>query len=150
MEAENCGKLVKKRLMKLMHSQNSVVWAPEQLAEVTKALNGRYLASIDSSPDAVTLYDNHRLFQRRYGKLLQMKRGKPVYSIGDVVRLKLKKLKAFDKSYTANYTSEVYRVNLVVWGAPTFRYHLEDMNGYIVDGTYYSQDLVPVFEWPLN
>lgn len=98
-------------------------------------------------PDEVTVYDNHKIFLKRYGKILNdSPEHKPKFHVGQVVRLRLKKLGALSKGYSQNYSSELYRVTQVISSPPTFRYHLEDLDGNKIKNTFYFLELFPVFD----
>ena len=144
--AEDYGKIVKTRLTRYLDMNDTHTWAPHPLEMITKALNARYLSSIDTSPDKVTVYDNHRLFLKRYGDLLHEMQQNPRLKQGDVVRLRLRKT-TFAKGYTANFSDELYVIRNVVRAPPTFRYHLSDQKGNEIDGTFYSFELLHVFEY---
>ena len=144
--AEDYGKIVKTRLTRYLDMKNTHTWAPKPLEMITKALNARYLASIGTSPDKVTVYDNHRLFLKRYGDLLHAMQQNPKLKLGDVVRLRLQKTGAFVKGYTANFSDELYVISNVIRAPPTFRYHLADQRGNEIDGSFYAFELLHVFE----
>ena len=67
---------------------------------------------------------------------------KPLFTVGEVVRLVLNKQKAFEKGYTAAYSTELYRIKRVVCGPPTYRYKLADLTGTTISNSYYAEELV--------
>ena len=81
-------------------------------------------------------------------------RGKPVYAqfkVGDYVR-KADKRNIFSKGYTSNWNRELFKVNEVLNTQP-LTYKIEDMNGEIIEGKYYEQELLKSefdFENPSN
>ena len=129
-----------------MDMKNTHTWAPRPLEMITKALNARYLSSINMSPDKVTVYDNHRLFLKRYGGLLHEMQQNPKLKQGDIVRLRLRKTGALAKGYTANFNDELYVIRSVIRAPPTFRYHLVDQKGNEIEGSFYYFELLHVFE----
>jgi hypothetical protein len=68
------------------------------------------------------------------------------FKTGNVVRLRLKKTGTFAKGYTPNFSEEMYTISSIVKAAPTFMYHLVDAEGDHIAGSYYSYDLMHVFE----
>lgn len=143
--AENAGKLVKRRLYRYRHLYETMVWAPTPLKDATQAENRRYLEILRKSPAEVTISDTHDIFENRFGKLLQMKWEKAGFYVGEVVRLKLKKTKAFEKGFTENYSTELYKVLRVIKGPPVYRYKLESLSGYPISNSYYAQELLPFY-----
>ena len=140
--AENCGKILKSKLSRYMYHYSTHKWAPEPIQRAVESMNARYLSVIKGSPDQFTFKDNHLLYRRRYGSLSQLQQKKPKLKVGNIVRLHLKKTKAFDKAYTQNFSTELYVVTMVIKSPPTYRYHIADLEGNEIAGTFYSQNLV--------
>ena len=70
-------------------------------------------------------------------------KGKPGYAqliVGDYVR-NADKRNIFSKGYTSNWNSELFKVIEIIKTQPP-TYKIEDMNGEIIEGKYYEQELL--------
>ena len=65
---------------------------------------------------------------------------KPKLNVGDYVR-NVDKLNIFSKGYTSNWNRELFKVNEVLKTHPP-TYKIEDINGEILEGKYYEQELL--------
>ena len=65
---------------------------------------------------------------------------KPKFKVGDYVR-NADKRNIFSKSYTSNWNRELFKVNEVLKTQPP-TYKIEDINGEIIEGKYYEQELL--------
>ena len=65
---------------------------------------------------------------------------KPKFKVGDYIR-NADKRNNFSKRYTSNWNRELLRVNEVLKKQPP-TYKIEDMNGKIIGGKYYEQELL--------
>ena len=62
------------------------------------------------------------------------------FKVGDYVR-KADKRNIFSKGYTSNWNRKLFKVNEVLKTQPP-TYKIEDMNGEIIEGKYYEQELL--------
>ena len=65
---------------------------------------------------------------------------KPELKIGDYVR-NVDKRNIFSKGYTSNWNRKLFKVNEVLKTQPP-TYKIEDINGEIIEGKYYEQELL--------
>ena len=65
---------------------------------------------------------------------------KPKLKVGDYVRIADKR-NIFSKGYTSNWNRELFKVNEVLKTQP-LTYRIEDINGEIIEGKYYEQELL--------
>ena len=65
---------------------------------------------------------------------------KPKLKVGDYVR-NADKRNIFSKGYTSNWNRELFKVNEVLKTQPP-TYKIEDINGEIIEGKYYEQELL--------
>ena len=65
---------------------------------------------------------------------------KPKLKVGDYVR-NANKRNIFSKGYTSNWNRELFKVNEVLKTQPP-TYKIEDINGEIIEGKYYEQELL--------
>ena len=64
----------------------------------------------------------------------------PKFNVGDYVR-NVDKRNIFSKGYTSNWNRELFKVNEVLKTHPP-TYKIEDINGEIIEGKYYEQELL--------
>ena len=64
----------------------------------------------------------------------------PKFKVGDCVR-NADKCNIFSKGYTSNWNRELFKVNEVLKTQPP-TYKIEDINGEIIEGKYYEQELL--------
>ena len=65
---------------------------------------------------------------------------KPKFKVGDYVR-NADKRNIFSKGYSSNWNRELFKVNEILKTQPP-TYKIEDMNGEIIKGKYYEQELL--------
>ena len=65
---------------------------------------------------------------------------RPKFKVGDYVR-NADKRNIFSKGYTSNWNRELFKVNEVLKTQPP-TYKIEDINGEIIEGKYYEQELL--------
>ena len=65
---------------------------------------------------------------------------KPKLKVGDYFR-NADKRNIFSKGYTSNWNREMFKVNEVLKTQPP-TYKIEDINGEIIEGKYYDQELL--------
>ena len=74
---------------------------------------------------------------------------KPKLNVGDYVRNVVKR-NIFSKGYTSNWNKEMFKVNEVLKTHPP-TYKIEGVNGEIIEGKYYEQELLkPEFDFESN
>ena len=66
-------------------------------------------------------------------------KAKPKFKVGDYVR-NADNRNIFSKGYTSNWNRELLKVNEVLKTQPTYK--IADMNGEIIEGKYYKQELL--------
>ena len=73
----------------------------------------------------------------------------PKFKVGDYVR-NADKRNIFSKGYTSNWNRKLFKVNEVLNTQP-LTYKIEAMNGEIIEGKYYEQELLkPEFDFESN
>ena len=80
------------------------------------------------------------------------KHTKPVYKVGDSVRISMKKA-TFQKGYEQTYSYQVYTVSKVLRTYPV-TYKIRDYKGEELEGSFYKRELQVVDKndgiWPIN
>ena len=117
---------------------------------MVKKYNGTYHHSIDCTPTEARNPENHqhvfnalydkKLTQRERMRKTKPKPQKPIYKIGDRVRIDRKK-GIFEKSYTQTFTEEIFQVTKVQTTDP-ITYKLSDLDGEEILGSFYKENLV--------
>jgi hypothetical protein len=69
--------------------------------------------------------------------------GKFKFDVGQHLRISKEKMK-FAKGSEQNYTNEIFRIVKVIRRTPRPVYELEDLNGTLIDGQFYGEELTPV------
>ena len=94
------------------------------------------MTPVDASnnPDKVKYYISETASQTKSTKAT------PKLKVGDYVR-NADKRNIFSKGYTSNWNRELFKVNEVLKTQP-LTYKIEDINGEIIEGKYYEQELL--------
>lgn len=117
------------------------------LNDIVSAYNNTYHSTIKMKPSEVNdknilqVYRNIRESQLKRLKN-NVKKKKPKFTCGDYVRI-TKSKHIFEKSFTCNFTEEVFRIKSVATRTPTV-YYLEDLGGEEITGTFYEPELQKV------
>ena len=69
-----------------------------------------------------------------------LKKPKPKFKVGDFVRINKTK-GTFDKGYLPNWTQELFQILAVVKTQTPITYKIKDLEGELVEGTFYSHEL---------
>ncbi len=118
----------------------------DQLPGIVRGLNDRYIPAIGTSPASVNVHNEIGIFHRRYDHIFGHQQTEPAFRVGDHCHLRLQKIGKFDKSYTANFDDQIYRIRAVRKAPPVLVYELEDLNGRQIEGRWYKESLAPMFE----
>lgn len=94
-------------------------------------------------PGKIKKSDHDQILANLYKKFILMKRRKPKYIPGSVVRIANRKLKTFTKKHFAHWSEEVFRVKCVSHFFPVPAYKIEDLSGNLIDGTFVEAELTP-------
>ena len=138
---ERLNKTLLSRLHKYMTSKNTLKYV-DVLESITDAYNSRKHRSHGYAPKKVNKRNEKMIWNKLYKKYMESDPGRPVYKIGDLVRLV--KLKApFTKGYNKNYTDEIFTIDRVKRTRP-ITYHVSDKDGQAINGSFYKEELVRV------
>jgi hypothetical protein len=111
------------------------------LPELVKGINSSYNRSIKMSPSSVTKKNESQVWANLYDNVINSKRQKPKYSVGDKVRISEKKIRFFSKGYSRNWGQEVMVIKAVRNLIPTPVYELQDEQENPIEGTFYEFEL---------
>ena len=82
--------------------------------------------------------DSPAIVRKNYNFKITDKKSK--FSIGDKVRVSLLK-NTFEKGYTSNWSEEIFII-YDIKSSNVHYYHLKDLNGNKIDGTFYQEELL--------
>ena len=101
--------------------------------------NSRAHSSTSMSPVEASKKSNEMRVLAALNTYPAPKHKRPKFKVGDRVRIsKYKTL--FEKGYTPNWTTEVFEINNVFLTTPT-TYKIKDVNGEVIEGTFYELEL---------
>ena len=137
---ERWNKTMKNKMWKMFSANNNTVYW-DKLNKLVGDYNNTYHSSIEMTPTEASKKENeNKVFANLYGDLIYLKHKNPKFSIGDKVRLSKYKRPVFDKGYTPNWTEEVFVVDKVMLTKPV-TYHIVDLLGEKVEGSFYEKEL---------
>lgn len=134
---ERFNRTLKNKMWKKFSLQGNYKWI-NILNELLKDYNSSYHRSIKMTPKSVNNKNEQILLNTVYNNLKTFKNGK--YKLNDFVRISKYK-NVFEKGYTPNWSSEVFKVKKIFITSPT-TYQLEDLNGNIIKGGFYEEELM--------
>ena len=132
---ERFNRTFKQRLYRYLTAANSLHYL-DVLPSLVKGYNSTTHRSIKMSPKDVNAKNERQVWLNLYRKRIKAKRQKPIFQVGDRVRLS-KKQKVFDESYLPQWTEEVLLVSQVI---P----EITEWNGTPIEGSFYKQELQKV------
>ena len=137
---ERWNRTMKNRMWKMFSANNNTVYW-DKLKDLVDDYNNTKNSSIKMTPTEASKKENEKkVFTNLYGELIYLKPKKPKFSIGDKVRISKYKRRVFDKGYTPNWTEEVFVVDKVMLTKP-ITYHIADLLGEEIEGSFYEKEL---------
>ncbi len=136
-------KLVKGKIYKFMTEMKTRKYI-DQIPAIVEGLNGRYVGSIGTSPDSVTIHNEIGIFHRRYDHIFQHQIPIPAFRVGDYCRLRLQKKETLKKAYTQTFDDQIFRISAIRNAPPVLMYEIEDLEGNKIDGRWYKESLYPI------
>ncbi len=104
-----------------------------------------YHRSIKMTPNQVDKSNASKVYLNLYGlNNINENIYKPKFNIGDHVRISKYK-KIFDKGYTANWSSEIFMIDKILFKSE-ISYHIRDLTekSEIIEGVFYEKELQKV------
>ena len=137
---ERYNKTIQILIYKLLAHFNSHNWL-KFLPIAEKIYLTRIHSTIGMSPTKAELKSSavklRQVYNRRYAKI---KRRKPVFSVGDEVRIAIQKTQ-FARAYGEKFTRETFIVTKVLQNQPIPRYQLTDKLGNKIIGTFFANEM---------
>ena len=112
----------------------------KMLPEILTNYNNKVHSSIKTTPEDASKNPEKikYLISEHNHKNSEVKK-KPKFKLNDRVRIYKYQYK-FTKGFVSKWTDEIFRIVQINYGNPS-TYVLEDMNGEIIDGTFYENEL---------
>lgn len=137
---ERFNRTLKSKMWKAFSLQGNYKWL-NILPELIKLYNNTIHRTINVKPKDVTL-QNEAEIMRRFATRIVLPIKKPKFKVNDKVRISKAK-HVFEKSYTPNWSTEIFTIYKVCKTTPV-TYHLKDYQNEIVAGGFYEQELLKV------
>jgi hypothetical protein len=137
---ERAHRTIKNKLYKYFTYKNSYRYI-DVLPKFVKAYNATVHSSTGMAPAKVSDRDILAIWKRMNRRRVRTVRAK--FSVGQHVRISKEKMK-FAKGYEQNFSTEIFRIVKVIERRPRPFYELEDLNGTLIDGQFYQEELSPV------
>lgn len=136
--AERVIRTIKTWLFKQFGLQGSYKWYGNVLQDITNKYNNRIHRTIKTKPKNVNQHTNLDVF-KDFKKSSVNFPSNNKFQRGDIVRISKYK-SVFEKGYTPNWTTELFKIRKVCSTLPT-TYLLEDMTGHNIKGSFYVYEL---------
>lgn len=133
---ERAIRTIKERLFKHFSLNGSYKWI-DALSEIIENYNRRKHRTIKMRPCDINKRNEAKIRKLVYNHLKIV--GIRKFKVNDIVRISRAK-QVFDKGYTPNWTTELFKISKVRITNPT-TYLLEDMNGLPIAGGFYGYEL---------
>ena len=135
---ERFNRSLRELMMKEFVKNNNTVWY-NILPDLINTYNNRYHQTIKMKPKNVNKLNEKHIRNTVYNYDITNK--KPIYKIGDLVRISLKRRALFDKS-TGNikWSEQLYKIYKIN-KSNVITYQLKDMNNEIIKGQFYEKEL---------
>ena len=112
-----------------------------KLNDAVVTYNNNIHSTINMTPvDASNNPDKVKYYISETASQINSTKATPKFKVGDYVR-NADKRNIFSKDYTSNWNRELFKVNEVLKTHPP-TYKIEDINGEIIEGKYYEQELM--------
>lgn len=140
---ERSIRTIKSRLFRYFTYKKTKKWV-DVLEKIIQSYNNSYHRSIGMRPNDVTEEISGNLWLHLYGDDIQKKK-KDHLKVGDLVRLS-KVRKTFRKGYLPNFTEELFTIHATNTKRYPTTYTIKDYSGDIIDGSFYSEELLKVYK----
>ena len=136
---ERWNRTIKSKMWKQFTIQGNTQYL-DMLPKLVKRYNNTKHSRIKMTPVEASKEKNKGLvYFNLHGDMETLKQ-KPKFKIGDKVRISKYKRKVFDKSYTPNWSEEVFTVDKIQYTIP-ITYKIKDLNNDEIKGSFYEPEL---------
>ena len=137
---ERWNRTMKNRMWKMFTANNNTIYW-DKIDKLVHDDNNTKHSSVKMTPKEASKKENkEKVFVNLYGDLIYWKPKKPKFTIGDKVRISKYKRRIFNKSYTPNWTEEVFIVDKILPTKPV-TYEIIDSMGEEIEGSFYEKEL---------
>lgn len=133
---ERVIRTIKEKLFKYFSLNGTYNWL-DVLPNIAQNYNNQKHRTINMKPCDVTKDNEQQILKSSYSHIKIA--GSNKFKVGDMVRISKSK-HAFEKGYTPNWTTELFKINKMKITNPR-TYLLEDMHGKPIMGAFYEQEL---------
>ena len=113
------------------------------LSEFVRGYNSTVHSTKAMPPALVTDFDVLAIWEIMNEKCSRIPIARPNFHVGQHVRISKEEIK-FAKGGEQNYTTEIFRITKVIRRTPRPVHELEGLNGKVIDGQFYGEELKPV------
>jgi hypothetical protein len=141
---ERFNRTIKDKMWRIFTEKGNHRWI-DILPKLIKSYNNSYHRSIKRTPNQVKLKDESEIFLELYKYKKEDGDSSTIkinFQIGEFVRISNIK-GIFDKGYFANFTREIFVIEKIVATNPP-SYHIQDLNGEEIKGSFYEKELQKV------
>lgn len=135
---ERFNRTLKERMWRYFTHKNTKRYI-DILYDLVQGYNNSRHSTIKMAPAAVTIY-NAQQAKRNMDSRYKTPERKPKYSVGNLVRISRTK-GTFEKGYEANWSEEIFKIIKILKHRKPPVYELEDLNGELIDGIFYEEEL---------
>jgi Integrase core domain/Chromo (CHRromatin Organisation MOdifier) domain len=136
---ERFNRTLKTNMWKRFTAENTRNWI-NMLSKLMNNYNNKYHRTIKMTPNEASLKENEiKVFNNQIPQSIPIRLVNPKFNIGDRVRISRTK-GVFEKGYLPNWSEEIYDIHEVKNTNP-FTYILKDMNGEVLSGSFYNEEL---------
>ncbi len=138
---ESSIRLYKEKLFRLMTYYNTKKYV-DKLSLVTKQFNEKVHSATGRRAVDITPKIEDEVFSYMCRKLIKTPRPKPIYSIGQLVRISSKRL-VFDKAYLPGFSKFIFRIKEIKPTYPIYSYVLETLDNEQLESSFVAPELSP-------
>ena len=137
---ERWNRTIKSKMWKQFTVQGNTQYL-DMIPKLIKQYNNTKHSSIKMTPTEASIKKNEGIVHfNLYGDMEPLS-AKPKFKVGTKVRISKYKRMVFDKSYTPNWTEEVFTVDKIQYSNP-ITYKLKDLRGEDIQGSFYEAELL--------
>lgn len=136
--AERVIRTLKSRLYRAFTLHGSYNWIDGLLDRVTVEYNDTEHRTTGLKPNLINRQNEDKVLLKSYARLKKIEKAK--FSVGEMVRVSKCK-HVFEKGYTPNWTTELFKISKVINNSRPPTYLLDDLKGRPIKGRFYSQEL---------
>lgn len=137
---ERFNRTLKNKMWKQFSYRHSYKWI-DILQDLIDEYNSTKHRTIKMKPNEVNKKNERHLMRTVYNSdaIWSEKKKRTKFKLGDLVRMSKYK-HVFSKGYTPNWTTEIFKINRILYTKP-ITYMLTDLDGNEIQGTVYQQEL---------